>query len=118
VLFPRRGRFDSLLVEPGPPALLTAAGIVLLYNGANRPEGGDPSLPPLSYQPGQALFDRADPSACIARSLDPFLRAGSVGAGAGQVDNVCFAQSLVRHEGRWYLYYGMSDSRIGVATAP
>ena len=29
---PRRHRFDSLLTEPGPPALLTPAGVVLIYN--------------------------------------------------------------------------------------
>ncbi|HEX4182143.1 MAG TPA: glycoside hydrolase family 130 protein, partial [Caulobacteraceae bacterium] len=30
---PRRRRFDSLLTEPGPPAVLTDDGIVLIYNG-------------------------------------------------------------------------------------
>ena len=34
LLFPRPGRFDSLLVEPGPPAVRTDDGIVLIYNGA------------------------------------------------------------------------------------
>ena len=88
------------------------------YNGANRGEGGDPALPPLSYQPGQALFDGADPAACIARATEPFLTAGAVDARAGQVGNVCFAQALVLHAGRWLLYYGMADSRIGSAVAP
>src|SRR5690606_32743424 len=35
-LTPRRGRFDSALVEPGPPPFLTQDGILLLYNSANR----------------------------------------------------------------------------------
>src|SRR5256884_4567882 len=35
VLSPRPGYFDSWLVEAGPPALLTAAGIVVLYNAGN-----------------------------------------------------------------------------------
>jgi predicted GH43/DUF377 family glycosyl hydrolase len=118
LLFPRRGRFDSLLVEPGPPGVRTADGIVLVYNGANRVEGGDPALPPLSYQPGQALFDGADPAACIARAVEPFLTASAVDARDGQVGNVCFAQALVLHAGRWHLYYGMADSRIGTAVAP
>jgi predicted GH43/DUF377 family glycosyl hydrolase len=118
LLFPRRGRFDSLLVEPGPPAVRTEQGIVLIYNGANRKDGGDPSLPPFSYQPGQALFDPSDPASCVARSLDPFLRPDDVDVRDGQVANVCFAQSLVLFQGQWRLYFGMADSRIGCATAP
>ena len=118
LLFPRSGRFDSLLVEPGPPALLTEQGIVLLYNGANHFERGDPSLPALSYQPGQALFDSADPASCIARDTKPFLRPDHVEAQEGQVGNVCFAQTLVLFNDTWRLFYGMADSRIGCAVAP
>ncbi len=33
----------------------------------------------------------------------------------GQVDNVVFLEGLVELKGAWYLYYGMADSRIGVA---
>lgn len=117
VLFPRPGRFDSLLVEPGPPALRTGNGILLLCNGANRGERGDPSLPPFSYQPGQVLFDPNDPSSCIGRDTLPFLRADEVGGSEGQVGNVCFAQALVLFDGAWRLYFGMADSRIGCASA-
>jgi beta-1,2-mannosidase len=118
LLSPRSGRFDSLLVEPGPPALQTEHGIVLLYNGANHFEHGDPSLPALSYQPGQALFDASDPSSCIARDTSPFLRSDQLGAREGQVGNVCFAQALVLFHDSWHLYFGMGDSRIGCAVAP
>ena len=114
---PRRGRFDSRLVEPGPPALLTEAGIVLIYNGANRSEGGDPATPAFAYQPGQLLFDAADPTAVIARPAEPFLRIDPAEA-HGQVGNVCFAEGLVAFQGQWLLYLGLADSRLGVASAP
>jgi predicted GH43/DUF377 family glycosyl hydrolase len=114
---PRRGRFDSLLTEPGPPPLLTPHGIVLIYNGANRPDGGDPAVPAFAYQPGQLLFDAADPTAVIARMQDPFLRVDPAEA-EGQVGNVCFAEGLVAFQGQWWLYVGLADSRIGVSTAP
>jgi predicted GH43/DUF377 family glycosyl hydrolase len=118
VLHPRSGRFDSLLAEPGPPALLTEDGIVLVYNGANHPKRGDPSLAAWSYQPGQALLDPRAPASCLARCTEPFLRAEAAGERSGQVANVCFAQGLVLFAGRWHLYFGMADSRIGCATAP
>ena len=90
----------------------------MIYNGANHYVDGDPALAPLSYQPGQALFDAEDPASCIARDSEPFLRADAVDAQDGQVSNVCFAQSLVLFEDRWHLYFGMADSRIGCAVAP
>jgi predicted GH43/DUF377 family glycosyl hydrolase len=117
VLFPRAGRFDSLLVEPGPPAVRTEHGIVLLYNGGNHSVGGDASLPPHAYSPGQALFDANDAASCIARATEPFLRPGA-GEHEGQVGNVCFAQGLVLFRDEWRLYLGLADSRIGCATAP
>ncbi len=114
---PRRGRFDSMLTEPGPPALLTKRGIVLIYNGANHYDGGAPGTPPGAYQPGQLLLDSADPTAVMARLSEPFLRIDPAEA-HGQVGNVCFAEGLVAFEGQWWLYVGLADSRLGVSTAP
>jgi len=114
---PRRRRFDSFLTEPGPPAVLTETGVVLIYNGANHFEAGEPNTPPLAYQPGQMLLDEADPTAVIARTREPFLRIDPAEA-HGQVGNVCFAQGLVAFNNAWWLYVGLADSRLGVATAP
>jgi beta-1,2-mannosidase len=118
LLFPRPGRFDSVLVEPGPPAIRTDDGIVLIYNGAEVTRTEDGSSINVRYQPGQALFDPSDPVSPIARAESPFLRCDESGVLRGQVDNVCFAQGLVLFHDTWYLYYGMADSRIGCATAP
>ncbi len=114
---PRRTRFDSLLTEPGPPALLTDAGIVLIYNGGNHFIDGAPDTPPFAYQPGQLLFDSADPTAVIARLQNPFLWIDPAEA-QGQVGNVCFTEGLVAFNGQWWLYVGLADSRLGVSTAP
>lgn len=116
-LRPRRGRFDSALVEPGPQAMITPQGILLLYNGANRQATGDPTRPEMAYSAGQALFDPADPGAVIGRAIDPFLSVETVHETTGQVQNVCFIEGLVSFNEQWFLYYGMGDSRIGVATA-
>ncbi len=113
----RSGRFDSLLVEPGPPALITEAGVLLIYNGGNHPERGTPDAPGRAYQPGQLLLDAADPSAVVARPAEPFLRIDAAEA-QGQVGNVCFAQGLVAFKGEWLLYVGLADSRLGVSSAP
>ncbi len=114
---PRRGRFDSLLVEPGPPAILTVAGIVLIYNGANHPRFGASGTPARAYQSGQMMFDAADPTAVISRPAEPFLRIDPAEA-AGQIGNVVFAEGLVAFNGEWLLYVGLADSRLGVSVAP
>jgi len=106
VLRPREGRFDSRLVEPGPPPILTERGILLLYNGANDS---------LVYSSGQALLDPNDPTRLIARSERPFLRPQSQLEQHGQVPQVVFIEGLVQFRQRWLLYFGMGDSGIGVA---
>jgi predicted GH43/DUF377 family glycosyl hydrolase len=118
LLFPRRGRFDSMLVEPGPPAVVTDVGIVLLYNGCNHPTRGEGTLAPMSYNAGHAVFDPNDPASVIARSDWPFLAVERPAEQRGQVDDVVFAQGLVLFRDRWHLYHGMADSRVGVAIAP
>jgi predicted GH43/DUF377 family glycosyl hydrolase len=116
VLSPRAGYFDSWLVEAGPPAILTSRGIVLIYNAGNSEQYGDPSLPHRVYTGGQALFDARNPVKLIARSPEPFIKPTESYERTGQyVEGTTFVEGLVPFGGRWYLYYGTADSRVGVA---
>lgn len=118
VLKPRAGYFDSRLVESGPYALLTDKGIVLIYNGMNLDRGGDPDIAKGAYCTGQALFDRADPTALIDRLEKNFLRPDQPYEMSGQVSQVCFVEGMAPFNGQWFLYYGTADSKIGVAVRP
>jgi predicted GH43/DUF377 family glycosyl hydrolase len=116
VLSARPGYFDSWLVEAGPPAILTERGIVLLYNAGNSAEFGAPGLAARMYTGGQALYDRRNPLKLIARTDEPFIRPSEPYERTGQyVAGTTFVEGLVPFHGRWYLYYGMADSRVGVA---
>lgn len=116
VLSPRPGYFDSWLVEAGPPALLTRHGIVVLYNAGNSGSYGDPSVPPRAYTGGQALFDARNPLKLLARTNAPFIRPTEPYERNGQyAEGTTFVEGLVWYRGRWYLYYGTADSRVGVA---
>lgn len=116
VLAPRPGYFDSWLVEPGPPALLTGDGIVLLYNAGNSGTYGDPRLPDRMYSAGQALFDATNPIRLLGRTAEPFIRPTESYERTGQyVQGTTFVEGLVRFGGQWFLYYGTADSRVGVA---
>jgi beta-1,2-mannosidase len=115
VLKPRPGYFDSRLVESGPYALLTENGILLLYNGMNLDEGGDPEIAKGAYCSGQALFDANDPSKLIDRLEKNFLRPDQPYEIQGQINQVCFIEGMVPYKNKWFLYYGTADSKIGVA---
>ncbi len=114
----RPGKHDYQVLEPGPPALLTPAGIVLIYNGMNEVENGDQALPDGTYAGGQMLFDAADPAKLVDRSSTYFIKPDQPYELVGQVNNVCFLEGMVPFKGRWFLYYGTADSKIAVAIAP
>ena len=115
VFGPRKGKFDSDLVEPGPPAMLTDKGIVLLYNSRNVQDIGDSSLPTGTYAAAQILMDRNDPTKVIDRMQTYFMKPDKPYEITGQVNHVCFIEGLVQYKNRWHLYYGTADSKIAVA---
>ncbi|GAC1419930.1 MAG: glycoside hydrolase family 130 protein [Flavisolibacter sp.] len=116
ILFsPRKKFFDSELVEPGPPALVTDKGIVFMYNSKNSPDYGDNSLPQGVYSAGQILMDSKDPTKVLERSSTNFFKPDKKYEMTGQVNNVCFLEGLVNFHNRWFLYYGTADSKIAVA---
>jgi len=120
LLASRPGHFDSGLCESGPPALLTAKGILFLYNGKNADgTDADPTLKPGTYSGGQALFDAHDPTRLLARGDSyfftperPYEKSGQYAAGT------VFIEGLVHFQGRWRLYYGTADSHVAAAATP
>jgi predicted GH43/DUF377 family glycosyl hydrolase len=109
-VLPRRaGKFDSRVVEPGPPPVLTKNGIVLIYNGADDQ---------LVYRTGIAVFDRKDPRKLLSRTDQPIFGPEKEWEKVGQVPNVVFVEGMVRRGQRWLFYYGGADKYVGVAEAP
>ena len=107
VLSSRVGSFDSQVVEPGPPPVMTPEGIFLIYNGADDK---------LVYSTGWVLFDKKDPTKVLARAQEPIFSPGPEWEKVGQVPNVVFVEGLVRDGKRWLFYYGGADKNVGVAT--
>lgn len=109
--------FDSHLVEPGPPALFTENGILLLYNGKNLSgEGAGSQTPEGSYCGGQALFDPAHPEKLLRQLETPFICPSLPHEKSGQYQaGTTFIEGLVYYKNAWFLYYGTADSMVGVA---
>lgn len=109
-VLPRRpGQFDSRVVEPGPPPILTSKGIVLVYNGADDK---------LVYRTAVAVFDRKDPRKLLYRSDSPIFEPEYEWEKVGQVPNVVFVEGMVEQGNRYLFYYGGADKYVGVAEAP
>jgi len=108
VLPKRLGKFDSRVVEPGPPPILTEDGIVLIYNGADDK---------LAYRTGVAVFDRSDPRQVLYRSAEPVFAPGTEWEKVGQVPNVVFVEGMVRRGKKFLFYDGGADKYVGVAEA-
>jgi len=113
VLRRRAGKFDSKVVEPGPAPIVTADGILLLYNG------GDDDL---TYRTGWALFDKKNPARLLARSDAPIFEPQmdwekkTTSSTVHQAPNVVFVEGLVKDGKRYLVYYGAADCRVGVAS--
>src|SRR5213080_3405600 len=109
-VLPRRpGKFDSRVVEPGPPPILTDRGIVLIYSGADDQ---------LVYRAAVAVFDRHDPRKLLFRSDAPIFAPEKSWEKVGQVPNVVFVEGLVLKDNRFFFYYGGADKYVGVAMSP
>ena len=115
-VLPRRsGQFDSRVVEPGPPPILTQDEIVLVYNGADDQ---------LVYRTGIAVFDRKDPCKLISRSDQPVFAPEKDWEKVGQVPNVVFVEGMVPVKtgdddanDAFLFYYGGADKYVGAAEA-
>jgi predicted GH43/DUF377 family glycosyl hydrolase len=114
---PSLNEFDSHLTEPGPPALYTENGILLLYNGKNLSgEGATTKYPEGTYCGGQVLFDKNDPTKMIARLETPFICPSLPHEISGQYKaGTTFIEGLVYFKDKWFLYYGTADSMVGLA---
>ena len=108
VLARRAGMFDSRVVEPGPPPILTKQGILLIYNGADDD---------LVYRTGVVIFDRNDPRKILYRSDTPIFAPEKEWEKVGQVPNVVFVEGMVEMNSRYFFYYGAADKYVGVARA-
>lgn len=106
VLPQKSGAFDSRVMEPGPPPLLTSKGILLIYNGADDH---------LVYTTAWALFDKNNPARLLARAEQPFLRPEKDWQHVGQVPNVVFTEGMIQKGNESWIYYGGADKYVGAS---
>ena len=108
--------FEQLKIGAGPPPLRVPEGWLLIHHGVSgRLVPGVDHQPMVHYAAGAMILSADDPSVVLARTSEPLLSAESEAETTGIVPNVVFPTAIEEVDGRHFVFYGMADSRIGVA---
>jgi beta-1,2-mannobiose phosphorylase / 1,2-beta-oligomannan phosphorylase len=108
--------YEAVKIGAGPPPIRVDEGWLLLHHGASGiPERRWGPQQDLRYAAGAMLLDPADPALVLARTPEPLLEPITEGERFGIVPNVVFPTAIEQIHGVRYVFYGMADSRIGVA---
>jgi hypothetical protein len=112
--------WERLKIGGGTPPVLTRHGWLILYHGVSEmPKTGSDSHH-LRYSAGVMVLSKEHPQTILYRSPEPVLTPESPAELVGTIANVVFPTGIDRRDDlgtpdRFDVYYGMADSRIGVA---
>jgi predicted GH43/DUF377 family glycosyl hydrolase len=112
--------WEQLKIGGGTPPILTPQGWLLLYHGVSEALHQSDATGKLIYSAGLVLLDEKRPHLIRYRSRETVLAPDRPNERKGIVPNVVFPTAINRRDdlglpGRFDVYYGMADSRIGVA---
>ena len=119
IALPERA-WEGLKIGGGTPPIRIDEGWLVLYHGASgTPTRGLTPPPDLRYCAGALILDAADVTHVVARSTKPLLEPELPDERSGIVPEVVFPTAIEPSRGSepagYDVYYGMADSRIGVA---
>jgi predicted GH43/DUF377 family glycosyl hydrolase len=113
---PQQG-WERLKVGGGTPPVRTSAGWLVLYHGVSgQIVAGVDQQQGVCYSAGLLLLELCDPRRVLYRSARSILEPRTRAERQGTVPRVVFPTGVdAREDGALDVYYGMADSRIGVA---
>jgi beta-1,2-mannobiose phosphorylase / 1,2-beta-oligomannan phosphorylase len=108
--------FEALKIGGGPPPIRVEEGWLLLHHGVTgKLIPNTDQQPHVNYAAGAMILDGRDPSIVLARTSEPLLAAETEEERSGIVPNVIFPTAIEEIDGQRFVFYGMADSKIGVA---
>jgi beta-1,2-mannobiose phosphorylase / 1,2-beta-oligomannan phosphorylase len=115
VAFPERA-WEALKIGAGPPPIRAHGGWLLIYHGVSgRLHERLDLQPAVRYCAGAMLLDADRVWHVAERMADPLLQPETAEETDGIVPNVVFPTAIDENGAARYVFYGMADSRIGVA---
>ncbi|MGY4856621.1 glycoside hydrolase family 130 protein [Cryobacterium sp. AP23] len=108
--------FEELKIGGGPAPLRVPEGWLLLHHGVTGilAKAFDQQQK-VNYAAGGMILDADDPTIVLSRTSEPLLKAETADETSGIVPNVVFPTAIEEIEGQLFVFYGMADSKIGVA---
>ncbi len=108
--------FEELKIGGGPPPLRVDEGWLVLHHGVTgKIDNAFTQQRRVNYAAGAMILDAADPTIVLARTSEPLLRPETDDEISGIVPNVVFPTAIELIDGQHFVFYGMADSKIGVA---
>ena len=108
--------FEALKIGGGPAPLRVPEGWLLLHHGVTGVLArAFDQQQNVNYAAGGMILDVQEPWRVIARSEVPLLAAETEDERSGIVPNVVFPTAIEEIDGTHFVFYGMADSKIGVA---
>lgn len=108
--------YEESKIGAGPAPVRVPEGWLVLHHGVTGAEvKGFELAYGACYSAGAMLLDPADPSRVLARTPEPLLVPETEAERQGTLGNVVFPTATAEIDGRTFVFYGMADSRIGVA---
>jgi predicted GH43/DUF377 family glycosyl hydrolase len=112
--------WERLKIGGGTPPILTRHGWLILYHGVSKMAEPGNDGRQLCYSAGVMMLSKEHPREIRYRSVEPVLTPESPQERHGTIANVVFPTGIDRRDDlglpdRFDVYYGMADSRIGVA---
>ena len=109
--------FEALKIGAGPAPIRVDEGWLLIHHGVSGvlEKSAFDHQQKVNYSAGAMILAAEDPSKVIARSEKPLLSPETEDESSGIVPNVVFPTAIEEIEGQLFVFYGMADSKIGVA---
>ena len=112
--------WERLKIGGGTPPVPTKHGWLIVYHGVSELDAPATNEHPLCYSAGVMILSQVHPRIILYRSAEPVLTPSLPQERDGVVANVVFPTGIDRRDDlgqpdRLDIYYGMADSRIGVA---
>jgi predicted GH43/DUF377 family glycosyl hydrolase len=112
--------WEKLKIGGGTPPMMTRHGWLIIYHGVSNSAEPGSDLCRLRYSAGAMVLSSERPQEIRYRSVHPVLTPELPQERHGTVSNVVFPTGIDRRDDlgcndRFDVYYGMADSRIGVA---
>ena len=108
--------FEELKIGAGPAPVRVDEGWLLIHHGVSgaMATGWGPQQK-VHYAAGAMILDPGDPAQVLARTAEPLLSPETEDERSGLVPNVVFPTAIEEIDGSMFVFYGMADSKIGVA---